>query len=274
MICSATWVEWRSSNARRRRRHEHDLVGPLEELVEPQRAVVERRRQPEPELDERLLARPVALVHPADLRDGLMRLVDDDQEVVGEVVEQRVRRRPRLAAVEVARVVLDAVAEAHLAQHLHVVLGARAQAVRLEHLALGLELGQARAQLGVDRLDRRLERASLHRVVRRRVDREVVEPGVDLARQRVEVGDRLDLVAEEADPVGRLGVGRLHLDHVAADAEPAAAHDRRRFAGNGCRPASTGSSRAASRRRPTRSRPCRSTSRASRCRRCTRPRRR
>ena len=86
--------------------------------------------------------------------------------------------------------------------------------------------GRRVAQLGVDRLDRRLERASLHRVVRRRVDREVVEPGVDLARQRVEVGDRLDLVAEEADPVGRLGVGRLHLDHVAADAEPAAAHDR------------------------------------------------
>jgi len=97
--------------------------------------------------------------------------------------------------------------------------------VGLEHLALGLELGQTRAQLGIDRLDRGLEGASLHRVVGRGIDGEVVEPRVDLPGHRVEVRDRLDLVAEQADPVGRLGVGRLHLDHVAADAEPAAAHD-------------------------------------------------
>ena len=48
-------------------------------------------------------------------------------------------RLARLAAVEDARVVLDAVAEAELAQHLHVELGALAQPVRLEQLALLLE---------------------------------------------------------------------------------------------------------------------------------------
>ena len=38
--------------------------------------------------------------------------------------------------------------------------------------------------------------------------------------------DRLDLVAEERDPVRRLGVRRLHLEHVALDPEAAAAEQR------------------------------------------------
>ena len=38
--------------------------------------------------------------------------------------------------------------------------------------------------------------------------------------------DLLDLVAEHRDPVGRLGVRRLDLDHVALDAEAAAAEQR------------------------------------------------
>ena len=88
-----------------------------------------------------------------------------------------------------------------------------------------LELRQPLAQLVLHRADRRLELLALQRIVRRRVDAEVLEARVHLAGHRVEVRDRLDLVAEEADPVRRLHVRRLHLDHVAADAEPAAAHD-------------------------------------------------
>ena len=69
-----------------------------------------------------------------------MRLVDEDDEVVREVVEQRERVRARRPALEDARVVLDPVAEAELLQHLEVVLGALAEAVRLEHLPLGFQL--------------------------------------------------------------------------------------------------------------------------------------
>ena len=69
-----------------------------------------------------------------------MGFVDEADEGVREVVDQAVRPFPRLAVVEDPRVVLDPRAEADLAQHLHVVLRALAQAVGLELLALRLEL--------------------------------------------------------------------------------------------------------------------------------------
>ena len=123
-------------------------------LLEAQRPVVERRRQPEAELDERLLARAVAAEHPADLRHADVALVDHHQQVLREVVEERVGRLAGGAAVEPARVVLDAVAEAHLLEHLEVVERALLEPLRLEQLALPAELGEPLLQLAADALDR------------------------------------------------------------------------------------------------------------------------
>ena len=53
----------------RRRRHEHDLVDAFGELLEAQWPVVHRRRQTEAVLDQRVLARPVALELTVQLRD-------------------------------------------------------------------------------------------------------------------------------------------------------------------------------------------------------------
>ena len=83
-----------------------------------------------------------------------------EQEVVGEVVEQRERRLAGLAAVDGARVVLDAVAVPDLGHHLEVVLGAHPQPLGLEQLALLLEPGQPLLQLGLDALDGRLRMRS------------------------------------------------------------------------------------------------------------------
>ena len=209
---------------RARRGRDHDqLIDPLEELVELQRPVVDRRGQAEAVIDQGRLARAVTLIHAADLRDRLVGLVDEDDEVVGEVVDQRVRRAARRAAVEDARVVLDPRGEAELLEHLDVVRGALAQPVRLELLALVLELGRARVEFMADLLDRPLERLVAGHVVRGGPDRDVVDRVEDLPGQRVEVLDRLDLIAEERDPVGRLGVGGHDLEHLAAHAEGAAA---------------------------------------------------
>ena len=82
-----------------------------------------------------------------------MRLVDERDVVVGEVVEKRIRRRAGRTPVEVARVVLDARGVAELAHHLQVVLGALLEAVRFQDLALALQLAQPLLELRLDVLD-------------------------------------------------------------------------------------------------------------------------
>ena len=210
----------------RRRRDHHQPRHPVEELVELERPVVDRRGQAEAVVDQRRLARLVPLEHAADLGDRLVGLVDEDDEVVGEVVDQRVRRAAGRAAVEDPRVVLDPGGEAELLDHLQVVRGPLAQAVRLELFAFVLELGGARLEFCADLVHRALDGLVLGHVVGGRPDRDVVDHVEHLAGQRVEVLDALDLVAEERDPVGRLGVGGHDLQHLAAHPEGAAAEDR------------------------------------------------
>ena len=71
---------------------------------------------------------------------------------------------------------------------------------RLERAALGLELADALLHLGLDVDDRVLELVRRRDVVGRRVDVDLLALGQQLAGQRVELGDPLDLVAEELDP--------------------------------------------------------------------------
>ena len=66
-----------------------------------------------------------------------------------------------------------------------------------------------------------------HAVLRRdevlgREDVHLLVVGHNLAGERVDLADALDLVAPQADAVGGLAVGRLYLQHVAAHAEAAA----------------------------------------------------
>ena len=95
--------------------------------------------------------------------------------------------------------------------------------MRLEQLALLLELLRARLELVADLADRALDGRPVGGVVRGRPDAGVAELLDHLAGERVEVLDRLDLVAEEDRPVGGLGVGGEHLEGLAADPERAAA---------------------------------------------------
>ena len=80
----------------RSRRYEDHLVDAFLELLEHQGPVVERRRQAEAEVDQRLFAGAVAVEHPAHLGHRDVRFVDDAEEILREVVEQG-RRRLALA---------------------------------------------------------------------------------------------------------------------------------------------------------------------------------
>jgi hypothetical protein len=101
-----------------------------------QRAVVERRGQAEAVVHEHRLARAVAVEHAADLGDGHVALVDHDERIARQVVDERGRRLARSASRQVARVVLDPLAEPELVHHLEVEVGALLQALQLEELAL------------------------------------------------------------------------------------------------------------------------------------------
>ena len=106
-----------------------------------------------------------------------------------------------------------------LAQHLEVVGGAHAEPLRFEQLAVLLELLQALDELGLDALDRFLQPLFVGDVVRRGEQRHRLQLFDDLARERVDRGDALDLVAEERDAQRLLLVRGEDLDRVAAHAE-------------------------------------------------------
>src|SRR5699024_7323803 len=89
-----------------------------------------------------------------DLGDGHVRLVDDREEVLGEVVDEGRRRAPRRASVDVPRVILDPRAEADLLHHLDVVTRRHAEPLRLEALSLVLQLRQPDLQFLLDGGDR------------------------------------------------------------------------------------------------------------------------
>src|SRR5205823_8728097 len=117
------------------------------------------------------------------------------------------------AAVEVARIVLDAVAVADLAHHLEVVARPLLQALRFEKLVAGAEPLQALVEFFEDALDPALHRLPARDEGAGRIDRVAVEGAGDLARGWVHALDRVDVVAEEIDADDDLLVRRVALDH-------------------------------------------------------------
>ena len=108
-------------------------------LLEAQRPVVHAGGQAEAVFGERRLAPEVAAVHAADLRDGDVALVDEDQRVVGDVLKQGRRRVAGAAAGKIARIVLDAGAGTGGLEHFEVEAGALLQPLGLEQAAGALQ---------------------------------------------------------------------------------------------------------------------------------------
>ncbi len=104
----------------------------LQELVKTQRAVIERAGKSKTVFNERPLTRGIALVHPANLRDGHVGFIDHGEEIIRKVIQQAVRGFSLLSAVDVSRIVFDSAAEAQLLHHLKVVGGAHSNPLGLE----------------------------------------------------------------------------------------------------------------------------------------------
>ena len=193
-------------------------------LLEAQRAVVHAGGQAEAVFGQRRLAAEVAAIHAADLRNGDVALVGEDERVVGKVFEQRRRRLARPAAGEIARIVLDAGAGAGGLHHLDVEDACAAPAAAPPAGGpCALSSSRRCFSSSLMLLDGLLQRRARRDVVRVGVDLDEFEVGGLRAGERVELVDALHLVAEEVDAPGAvLIVGREDLDHVAAHAEGAA----------------------------------------------------
>ncbi len=207
---------------RRGGRHEDALIDTTENLLELQRAVVARAGKAEAVLDEDVLARAVAHELAVQLRHRDVALVDDEQEVLREIVEQRERGLPRAATIDVHGVVLDAVAIADLLDHLQVVLRAHPQALRLEQLAFLLEPRQPLLQLGLDADHGLAHPLVAGDVVGGREDLGPWQIAERLAGEWIDHRQPIDRVAEHLDAQHRLLVRRVYFDGVAAHAELAA----------------------------------------------------
>ena len=189
-------------------------------FVEIQRAVVERAGQAEAVFHKVLLACAVAAVHAAHLRQCDVGFVHHQKKIVREIVEQRVGRRPGGATGQHAGIVLDALANADLPQHLDVVLRALLDALRLQQLAFAFEVFHSRRQLRLDVLDRPLHLVRRHNVVGGGIERDVGEHALYFAGERVHLRDAVDLVAEKLDAHHVLArIGGVDLHHVAAHTE-------------------------------------------------------
>src|SRR6185369_5452529 len=101
-------------------------------------------------LNQSLLARTVATVHPADLRNGDMAFVDEKQKVAWKVTEQSRRRLSGLAAGKMPRIVFDPGTEAHFLEQFEIVEGPLLEALRFEQLAFIPELGKPSLELHPD----------------------------------------------------------------------------------------------------------------------------
>ena len=173
-------------------------------------------------LNQGALTGHITLIHGANLRDRHVRLINNQQEVIREIIQQTVRGAAGGTTINMARVVLNAIAEAHLLHHFQVVGGAHTQTLRLQQLALGLEGLQALAQLILNGGNSLRHALRAGNVVACGEDIHFFFLANHLAGQRVQGVNRLNLITEELDADRVLLVHGDDFDGIAAHTERAA----------------------------------------------------
>ena len=148
-----------------------------------------------------------------------MRLVDEQQVIVGKKAKQRVRRAARRTARQRPAVVLDPRAVAHLLEHFQVEPRAGAEPLGLQQLPFALELFEPRIELLADLVDGPGDPLVGQHEVLGRIDEHLRQPLDHLAAGGIDRRELLDLVAPEFDAVGKLLVAGPDFDAVAPHAE-------------------------------------------------------
>ena len=149
-----------------------------------------------------------------------MALVYEQDEVVREVIQQRHRRRARLAPGDHAGIILDPAAVAQLLHHFHIKLRALGDTLRLKQLVVFAEGRHTLLHLAADLSDGARHLLLGGNIVARGIDRGVVEHARRHSRNGIDLRNAVDLITEEfhAQRLAR-PVGGIDLHRVSADAE-------------------------------------------------------
>src|ERR1700681_2538598 len=110
------------------------------EFFKGERAIVERAGHAESVVHQSLFARAVAIEHSAHLADGLVRLIDEHQKILRNVIEQRWRSFAWQAAAQMAGIIFNSVAIADGAHHFDIEKSALCYALGFYKFPLLLQL--------------------------------------------------------------------------------------------------------------------------------------
>ena len=201
--------------------HVDDLVELCGKFGKLERAIVERARQAETEIDEVLFSAPISFVHRAELRDGDVRFVEHAQKIVGKIVEERRRRLSRLPPRDRCGIVFDAGTVAHLFHHFDIVRRARFEAFVFERFFLRFKFGEASVEFPLYALGCGDEQFVRHDKVTCGIDDRFVQIFDRLSRHHVEALYLCDFIPIEFDFIRfvRFHVCRKDFHDVAADSE-------------------------------------------------------
>src|SRR6516162_9218941 len=153
--------------------------------------------------------------HPAYLRNGLVGFVNEHQVVLRHVIEQGRRSLAGQAAAEMARIVFDAVAVADGAHHFDVEQSALRDTLSFNKFPLLLELSLPPLELFLNAHNGTVALVLRHDVMRFRVDgdaRQVFAAGADFTGERIDLTQRVDLVAPNPESAAAQVFAALVLD--------------------------------------------------------------
>ena len=185
-------------------RYIDDLTEFLISFLEFKRAIVESGRKAESEFDQGLLAGAIAIIHGMELGQRLVRLVDNEEEVVGEVVDEAWRRGSWVAAAEVAGVVFDPLAITYFADHFEIVAGPLFDALRFDEPIFAFEEGDSVSEFLPDRVDGLIADVFRGDIVRAGINRDLFKALADFACEGIDLAQSLDLVSEKLDSIGEV----------------------------------------------------------------------
>ena len=201
-------------------RHIDHLIDLAVELRKVQGTVVVGRRQAEAVVHQSILAAPVTGVHSAGLGQCHMALVNEHDKIFREVVQQCGGGRTRRTALDHPGIVLDAVAEADLRQHLQVIGSPLGNALGFDQLVILPEELHLLIALDLDLVHGPLELLLGGYIVGSGIDGHMIDIPLRHAGNGVDLADPIHLIAEKFHPDGLTGpVGGVDLQGIAPEAE-------------------------------------------------------